>query len=185
MQTANKPQAAGLARKGFLGAALGSVLLACGCQTATGTGALAGGALGTGIGALAGGRHGALAGGLIGAGVGGLTGAAVDAKHEKQAEQAAVAQSQQEMMDIANLAQSHTADAIIINKVRTSNTVYHLTADQINWLKAYQVSDAVIVEMQATAARPQRVYAPTRVVVVEEPPPPPPPAVGFGVMIRR
>jgi hypothetical protein len=41
----------------------------------------------------------------------------------------------------------------------------------------------VIVEMQATAARPQRVYAPTRVVVVEEPPPPPP--VGFGVMIRR
>lgn len=55
-------------RHSTIGAMLCSLALSAGCQTATGTGALAGGAIGTGIGALAGGRNGALVGGLIGAG---------------------------------------------------------------------------------------------------------------------
>ena len=80
-------------------------------------------------------------------------------------------------------------DDIIINKVRTSPTVYNLTADQITWLRQYRVSDGVIREMQQTAMRvPQRVYVegpvyqPGGVVVVEEPPPV---AVGIGFGYHR
>ncbi|MDR3625012.1 MAG: hypothetical protein P4L16_07745 [Chlamydiales bacterium] len=48
-------------------------LLCSSCQTRAGTGAIAGGAIGTGVGAIAGGGQGA----LIGAGLGALTGAVV------------------------------------------------------------------------------------------------------------
>src|ERR1700722_18908019 len=95
MPTAYFSLAAGWIRKYALGGTFASVLLATGCDTAAGTGALAGGALGTGIGALLGGRHSgttALAGGLIGAAAGGLTGAAVDANNNKKAQQAVSAQ---------------------------------------------------------------------------------------------
>ncbi|HZT82477.1 MAG TPA: hypothetical protein VFA26_19770, partial [Gemmataceae bacterium] len=88
------------------------------------------------------------------------------------------------LKDVAQMTQQGVSDTIIINKIRTSPTVYNLSADQIGWLRQYHVSDAVITEMQATAMRvPQRVYVeqPTAVIVEE----PPPVAVGVGIGFHR
>ena len=178
---------------GLLLAAALCGLLPSGCQTATGTGALAGGALGTGIGALAGGKRGALAGGLIGAGAGALTGAVVDANREKKQEQAAAAQvaaRAPSLEQIVSMTQQRVGDVVIINQIRSSGAVYTLRPDDVVYLSQNGVSQAVIAELQNTANyRPvRRVYveqpAPAPVVVVEQPPPPSP-VVGFGVAIRR
>jgi hypothetical protein len=165
----------------LLVAILGTVLPSVGCQTASGTGALAGGALGAGIGALAGGKHNgnaALAGGLIGAAAGGLAGAAVDANREKKEAQAvaqAAAIRAPSLEQVVEMTQNHVDDAVIINQIRSSGAVYTLTAEQVVWLKQNGVSSAVIAEMQNTAYRPvRRVYAatpPPAVVVYEQPPP--------------
>jgi hypothetical protein len=155
-------------------------LLVCGCSgmnhTEEGavTGAAAGGLAGAVIGSAA------RAPGL-GAAVGALTGAAVGTAvghHQDQAERQAVAEAQRRALrieDVVYMAQSHVSDLVIINQIRTTGSVYQLTASDIAYLKAQGVSDAVVSEMQATAARyPRQVY------VAE----PPPVAVGVGVGIR-
>jgi hypothetical protein len=169
-----------------------TLLCTCGCAGMNNTqaGAVGGGAIGAGIGALAAGpRHalpGAAIGGLLGAGTGALVGHAEDnaEKRAADARAAALANPPLSLEQIAQMAQNHTSDYIIINQIRVSGSIYQLTADQINWLKAQGVSDAVVAEMQATAVR--YGYAqPRRVVVVEQPPPPPPPSFGMGVVIAR
>jgi hypothetical protein len=87
--------------------------------------------------------------------------------------------------NVVQMAQQHIADPIIINQVRSSGVVYHLSAADIEFLKGNGVSDAVVLEMQATAGR-----APQPVVVAGQPPPVvgavyvappcPPPVVGIG-----
>jgi hypothetical protein len=161
-----------------------------GCQTASGTGAAAGGALGAGIGALAGHCPGAaVAGGLIGAGAGALAGAGVDAAREKKAERAAAADAAlraPSLEDVVKLTQSAVPPTQIIDQIRTSGVVYRLTSDQLVWLNQQGVHPSVIQEMQATAYRaPRRVYAATPVYVVEPAPPPPPVAVGVGFTTGR
>jgi hypothetical protein len=175
--------------------ALAAVLLADGCETATGTGALAGGALGTGVGALVGrGCPGAaVAGGLIGAGAGAITGATVDASRERKAERAAATDAalrQPTPQDVVSMTQSGVPDGQIINQIRTSGAVYRLTPNDITWLNQSGVHPAVITEMQDTAYRTgRRVYvaqpAVQPVYVVEPVPPPPPVGIGVGVAIRR
>src|SRR5262245_10887271 len=165
MQTAHRQQALGWAREAVLGGALASVLLATGCQTATGTGAAAGGAIGAGVGALAGRCPGAaLAGGAIGAGVGALSGAAVDASRERKAERAAAADAamrQPTPQDVVSLTQSGVPDAQIINQILTSGAVYRLTPNDLTWLNQSGVHQPVITEMQETALRGgRRVYVP-------------------------
>jgi hypothetical protein len=189
MCNARQPQAVGRKwRKWLLGLAA-PALFGAGCQTAAGTGALAGGALGTGIGALAGGRHNgsaALAGGLIGAAAGGLTGAVVDANNAKKQEKAVAADTAlraPSLEDVVRMTQSGVPDSEIIGQIRSTRVVYNLTPDQVIWLNQQHVSQQVISEMQVTN---RRAYAPppvyTREVVVVEQPPPPP--VGFGVGVR-
>jgi hypothetical protein len=91
------------------------------------------------------------------------------------------------LVDIAQMAQQHISDAVIIGQIRSTGSVYRLSPPDIQWLKENGVSDAVIMEMQATANRyPRRVYSATPVYtqpvyVVEPPPPPPPVGVGVGV----
>ncbi len=170
-------------------------ILSSGCQSMNNTegGARAGGALGAGIGALAGGpRHrglGALAGGLIGAGTGAIAGNAVDRSERRHAEAAAAAAASARanpplsLQDIAQLTASRTSDTVIINQIRTSNSVYQLSGQDIVWLKNQGVSETVIAEMQATAYRPVRqVYTavPVAQPVYVVPAGPPPPAVGVG-----
>ncbi len=192
MQTPYLPYRLGWLRKYALGGTLASVVLATGCDTAAGTGALAGGALGTGIGALAGGRNSgtaALAGGLIGAAAGGIGGALVDANKEKKAQQTAAAQvaaRAPSLEDVVRMTMQNIPDNQIIDQVRTSGAVYHLTSDQLIYLNQNGVHQPVISELQATAYRtPRRVYVeqPPPVVYVE--PVPPPPVVGAAVIIRR
>ena len=176
--------------KRLVGAALVPALLACGCSSLSHTenGALAGGAIGAGTGALIGHATGHTGGGaLIGAGVGALTGGlignAADQTEKKVA--AAQAQAQLDKLDVVRMVQAHMSDEIIINQIRTGGSKFHLTAEDIIWLKSNGVSDRVIAEMQATAARPQRVYTTAPVVtqpvyVVEPAPAPPVVGVGFG-----
>jgi Glycine zipper len=179
-------------------AALLPLLLSGGCASMSNTdkGVLAGGGLGAGTGALIGSATGhtglgAAVGGIVGAVSGGLVGNAVD-NAEKKAEARALAANAPPALqptDIVQMAYQHVSDDIIISQIRSTGSVYHLTAQEIVWLKQNGVSDVVIHEMQATATRPvRRVYSPApaypavyeRVYVVE-PPPPPPPRVRLGV----
>jgi len=170
-----------------------------GCQTATGTGAAAGGAIGAGIGALAGRSPGAaLVGGALGAGVGALGGAAVEraddnrARAQHAANVRATTASAPSLPDIVHMAQSNVSDDIIIDKVRASNVVYNLSPDQLVMLKQQGVSDRVVRAMQTGTPRPvvQHVPQPTTVVYERVPvymmpaPPPPQPMVGIGMRFR-
>ena len=190
MHGTRKRVGAGLTRPGWkwkalLGAALAPLVLVAGCETNAGTGMLAGGTLG----ALAGGaigaatHHagtGALIGAAAGATLGGVTGAAVDNHEQKVAMRADAQRRAMGLQDVVTLTRDGTSDEIIINQVRTSGTVFHLSGDEIHWLKENQVHDCVIEAMQATA------NAPPPVVYMRQPPPPevvyvepPPPRVGF------
>jgi uncharacterized membrane protein len=176
--------------------ALASVLPAlclCGCSTMNNTegGAAAGGLLGAGTGALIGHATGHTgAGALIGAGVGalsgGLLGHAVD-ESEKRAElAAAAARGPLGITDIVQMAQAHVSDEVIISQIRTTGSVFRLSANDTIWLKQQGVSDAIVTEMLASANRiPRRVYSAAPVYgepvyVVEPPPPPVSVGVGFG-----
>lgn len=187
-----------------LQAALLPLLVACGCSSMNHTekGALAGGAVGTGIGAIAGAAcRNPLAGAAIGAGAGALAGGLIgnsvdkDEAHAKdRAIAAAQAQQQQQTLgltDVAQMAQQHISDDVIIQQIRTAGTAYHLSPSDIQYLKGNGVSDAVVMEMQATANRaPRRVYTaqpvyqPAPTVYVVEPAPPPVIGVGFGYSHR-
>jgi hypothetical protein len=151
-------------------------------------GAVAGGLIGAGTGALIGRGPGALIGAGAGALAGGLIGNSVDQKQAQNRAQAA-AQAQAvanqralQLPDIVNMAATGTSDAIIINQIRSTGTVYNLSANDILYLRQNHISDVVISEMQATAYRTQRVYAPAPppVVIVDQPPPP----VGVGVVFH-
>jgi surface antigen len=150
----------------------------------TDRGVLGGGAIGAGTGAAIGSLTGhtgagAAIGAIAGAVGGGLIGNAADERDRReQAARVAAANARPPLSleEIANLAQQHVSDEIIITQIRTTGSVYNLTAEQIVWLRQVGVSERVIQEMQLTAQYP-------RPVVVVEPPCPPPPVhigVGFG-----
>jgi hypothetical protein len=163
----------------------GVLLLTCGCtglentDRGAATGGVLGGILGLGVGAL---THHPLAGAAIGAGAGALAGGAIgNAEDHAEARAAArtAAARQLSLEDIARMSQQHISDPIIINEIRTTNSLYSLNADHILWLKQMGVSDYVIAEMQSRT--PVYGYPGPRVVVVE---PQPPVAVGVGFVGR-
>jgi hypothetical protein len=175
-----------------VGTLLFPALLACGCSSLSHTenGTLAGGAIGAGTGALIGHALGHTGGGaLIGAGVGalsgGLIGHAADQTEKKAVAAAAQAGHPLGLVDVVQMVQSHVTDDVIINQIRATGSVFHLSAQDTIWLKQNGVSDVVVTEMMATATRyPGRYYTATPVYgapayVVEGPPPPV--AVGVGV----
>ncbi|MGL4550668.1 MAG: glycine zipper domain-containing protein [Gemmataceae bacterium] len=172
--------------------AVASVLPAVGCshtQVGTGVGAV-GGAL---VGSAVAGRGKGAQGALIGAGAGALAGGLLGAS-EDRAERRAVEAHQARMVtvnDVISLTQAGTPADVIVNQIRTTGSVYTLTAHDLVTLQNSGVAPAVVREMQDSGRR--RVM-PTRTVVVHEPPPvvyvqpappPPPPGFGVGVMIRR
>jgi hypothetical protein len=154
-------------------------------------GAVAGGALGAGTGALIGSatHHtgaGAVIGTAVGAIAGGLTGHAIDESERKQDAKlaAATAPPAREPLryeDIVQMTRQAVSDDIIITQIRTSNTIFNMTANEITWLKQNGVSDAVIREMQMTPYRQRRVYQAVPVEPVYVRPAPPPPVVGVGI----
>src|SRR5207237_9736607 len=129
-------------------------VFAVGCQSLNNTekGGGAGGLIGAGTGALIGKATGHTgAGALIGAGVGpvsgGLGGAAVDESEKNKP--AAIAAAQQArgplgVTVVVQLAQQHISDNLIIEQIRSTGSVFHLSAQDIVWLKQNGVSDPVI-----------------------------------------
>mgnify|MGYP001187415482 FL=1 len=187
----------------FRGIALLTGVLAAGCSSMTHTdkgvlgGGLIGGATGAAIGSASGNTGaGTAIGAAVGALPGGLIGNEMDQSESKtHAEIAQVAATVPangplSLPQIAQMAQSGMSDAVIIGQIRSTRSMYSLTPEDLAWLKSQQVSDPVILEMQATATRmppPPRVYArpyygPEVVYVAPYYPPPP---IGFGISYGR
>lgn len=167
-----------------------------GCATHTGTGALAGSGLGALAGAAIGSAtgnagKGALIGAGLGAATGGLIGAAADENDRRNAERIAALQAQGPALsihDVVQMAQAGVSDSVIINQIRNSNSVFHLTPSDVANLHNQGVSDAVIVAMQETVRRPVVIHR--RPVIVEPAPVViyescPPPVIGFGIYHRH
>ena len=157
------------------------IFLSCGCSTMSNTdnGILGGGALGAATGAVIGHATGhtgagALIGGAVGAVSGGLVGNAVDKSEERQAAMIAAAngpRGQLGITNVAQMAQAHISDDLIISQIRSTGSVFRVSAEDIIWLKQNGVSDVVVQEMQATATRVSA--APSSTVYVVDPPPAP------------
>lgn len=176
----------------------------CSSMSNTGKGALAGGGIGAVTGALVdratGGKGGAgaIVGGAAGALVGGAIGNEED-QREKAALQARADATARHlgMTDVMQMAREGQSDDVIINQIRTTNSTYTLSAEDLRMLRENHVSDRIIIEMQnrRADAHPRMRYVhvppPAPVYVVGPPPPvflvppPPPPAFGVGVSIRR
>jgi len=151
----------------------------------TGTGALTGGAIGAASGAVIGGRNpaaGALVGGAIGAVAGGVIGNSMDQRQRDylrtQAPQtyARVDQGQPlTVEDVKALARAGISEDVIINQIRSSHTVYHLSAADIIDLRDSGVTDKVVNFMINTPnSQGGNSAVPPQSAVVAMPPPPAP-----------
>jgi uncharacterized protein YcfJ len=186
----------------------------CASTSNTAKGAGIGGGIGAGMGALIGNAHGgkagkgAIIGGTAGALIGGLIGNEED-QREKQAliqakndaEARSTNGSPMGLTDVVQLSRQGMNDGIIINQMKTTNSTFQLSTEDLKYLKDNNVSDGVISEMQnrrpGQVSAPPRirhlpppppqvihVQQPTPIYVVQPPPPPPPPGFGVGVTIR-
>jgi len=128
--------------------------LFAGCESKTGTGVLAGGALGAGAGALIGGGQGALIGGAIGVIAGGLVGAALDdsdarsLKNESPQTYNRVDNAERlSVNDIINLHKSGIDSDKTIELIQKTNSHYSLNSYQVDRLRNAGVSEKVINHM--------------------------------------
>ena len=189
----------------------GLVPLIGGCAGASHTaeGAGVGALLGTGTGALLGSATGNTgAGALLGLGAGTLIGGAIGNENDRREKESLVqAKNEAEakaghgtplgMTDVIQLARQNMGDEVIINQIRSTNSTFQLSTEDLRSLKENGVSDRVIVEMQNRrpyvdrgpqyAPYPYRhryYYGPPPPVIYYGPPPPPPPVVGVGFVVR-
>lgn len=135
----------------FLSAAAFLAALA-GCETNK-TRIAEGAGVGGAVGALAGGIigyqsghavQGALIGGALGAGGGAAVGSQINKPNQSiQAQTATLSMAQ-----IVNLSKQGTSSEEIINRIKTTNSKFSLTAEDINYLKKQGVSQRVIEAMQ-------------------------------------
>lgn len=174
-----------------------------------GIGAMFGAGTGAIIGEAAGGKAGP--GALLGLAAGTILGGAIGNEEDRrdrdaliQAKNEAEANQQQGspigMTDVIQLTQQNVGDDVIITQIRSTNSTFQLSTEDLRSLKANNVSDRVIMEMQQRRpnaqltpryvpvhSRPRYIYAPPPppIYVIEPfPPPPPPPGIGVGVIIR-
>jgi outer membrane lipoprotein SlyB len=168
---------------------LGAVAFLTGCETPygtpdrTGTGALAGGAIGAFSGAVIGGRHageGALIGAAVGAITGGLIGHSMDmdaAERERLQAEAPATYARVEqgqplaVADVKALTASKVGDDVIISQIQNTHSVYHLSAADIIDLHNADVSEKVIQYMINTPGT--ATAAPVTTDVSDGPPAPP------------
>jgi hypothetical protein len=178
----------------LLASTMAGLSLAAGCDSMSNTaaGGLIGGGAGAGLGAAVGGGKGALVGGLLGGATGLLVGNSVDQKEKQQKDielaqaRAAAAQGQGlGITDVINLTRTGTPEGVIINQIRSTNSVFLLSPADLTLLQQNGVSPNVIMEMQAHRPAPQPVIVtrPAPVYYYAAPPPPPPVVTG-AVFIR-
>jgi hypothetical protein len=89
------------------------------------------------------------------------------------------------LTDVAQMAQAHVSDDVIVSQMQATGAIFHLSTEDIIWLTQNGVSDCVIQQMQASdAAAPgaATVVAPAPVYVVD---PPPRVYLGYGFYRRR
>ena len=135
------------------------MMIGLGCQS-TNSGAVKGGVIGGIIGAVGGGiighqsGHGG-EGAAIGAAAGAVTGAIIGNQTGTPGQAATPAQTtptmsanQMSMQQIVDLTKQGVNEAVIIDRIRMSNSRFNLTADDINYLKLQGVSQKVIDVMQ-------------------------------------
>src|SRR5450631_394102 len=165
----------------FVAAVSSVVLTGCvnpdGSQDNTGSGALVGGTMGAFTGAVVGGRNagpGALIGAAAGMIAGGLIGHSMDQAQQEQlraqAPQTYVRVDQGQplgMTDIKALAKAGVSDDVIISQIKTSHTVFRLSAADIIDLHNAGVSDAVVNYMINTQSTADAAPATTTTTVVE------------------
>jgi uncharacterized protein YcfJ len=108
-------------------------------------GALAGGIIGHQTGS---GVEGALIGGALGAGTGALVGSQINKPQQNTASTAVTAQSQITVQKIVEMTKQGINSEEIISKIKSSNSKYSLTADDLDYLKKQGVSQRVIESMQ-------------------------------------
>ena len=179
-------------------------LTGCSSMSNTGKGALIGGGLGAGTGALVdratGGKGGAgaIVGGIAGAVLGGAIGNEEDQKEKAvlRDRAAAAANPPVGVQDVIRLTASRTSEDVIINQIRSTNSTFQLTTEDLENLQTNNVSPRVVMEMQnrrpemvprtryvaVPIGSPPIIYATTTPVFIAPPPPPP---FGVGVIIRR
>ena len=151
----------------------------------TASGALIGGAAGAATGAAIGGPHNAGPDALIGAAAGALAGGIIGNAMDQQQAAALRAQAPQtyvrvqegqplSVADVKALAEAKVSDDVIINQIRSSHTVYHLSSADIIGLHNSGVSDTVINFMISTPGQVvSDASVAARPVVAQAPPPPP------------
>ena len=135
------------------------MMIGLGCQS-TNQGAVQGGVIGGLIGAVGGGiighQNGHDAEGVaIGAAAGAVTGAIIGNQAGTSGQAAAPAQAtptmsanQMPMQQIVDLTKQGVNSAVIIDRIRMSNSRFNLTADDISYLRGQGVSQQVIDAMQ-------------------------------------
>lgn len=134
-------------------------LLSTGCENKTETGALVGAGIGVGAGALI--SHsagGALIGGAVGAAAGGIVGYALDQQDRENLQQNSPNTlhridkgHQLTIHDVKSMSDAGIKDDVIIQQIKNTGSVYHLSADDIIDLKNSGVSQKVIEYMQETS----------------------------------
>lgn len=194
--------------------ALLAVFMTSGCQGMSNTakGGLIGGGTGAALGGIAGGGKGALVGGLIGTGIGGLIGNDIDNEEKKEKDlRLAVAEAKASnntlpppapssatplgMADVIQMSRDGMSDNMIINQIRTTNSTFLLSVEDLRMLQANNVSQRVIEEMQmrrpvtrVIREQPRYIYQQPQPVYIYDPYPPPRPqpftTVGVGVYSR-
>lgn len=121
------------------------------CASNTGTGVLAGGALGAGVGGIAGGGGGALIGGAAGVIAGGLIGAGLDSQDRKVMQQSSPRTVDRmdhgeplTINDVIKLSQGGVSDDTILKYMEERKTTYNLSQAQVRRMQDAGVSQRVI-----------------------------------------
>src|SRR5258708_1920955 len=127
-----------------------TAFLSGGCETMTGTGALAGGAVGTGVGAAVGGGRGAVVGGVLGAVTGGAIGNSMDREERREqdhrlavAEARAAAAPQGPvlgMTEVIQMTREGQTEGVIINQIRSTGSTFLLSVEDLRTLQTNNVA---------------------------------------------
>lgn len=129
-----------------------AALLAAGCQSAgpkTTTGAVTGGLIGAAAGGIIGHQSGrGLEGAAIGAGVGALGGGLIGHQFDKEAIK--TNPNHLSLTRVAEMGKQGAPDSVIIDEIRSTNSVYSLDSETISYLKNNGVGDKVIDYMLTT-----------------------------------
>lgn len=130
------------------------LVLVAGCEsnkTRVAEGSVIGGVIGAAAGGIIGhqmgrGAEGAVIGAATGAGAGALVGAQIEKPNQQPS--AAVSSTQLTVSQVVDMSQQGVSESIIIDRIRSTNSRFILTRQDVDYLKKQGVSQKVIDAMQ-------------------------------------